>query len=73
MIVGVSFDTVEEQKAFAESEQFPYTLLADPARKKGAANLIAPDGTIARAYDLNASTALDEHAADLLADITALN
>jgi len=35
--------------------------------------LIAPDGTIARAYDLNASTTLDEHAADLLADIAALS
>ena len=92
MIVGASFDTVEEQKAFAESEQFPYTLLADPDRTMGEAYevlrpadgglaafplrisyLIAPDGTIARAYDLNASTALDQHAADLLADITALN
>ena len=37
MIVGVSFDTVEEQKAFAESEQFPYTLLADPDRTMGEA------------------------------------
>ena len=92
MIVGASFDTVEEQKAFAESEQFPYALLADPDRTMGEAYevlrpedgglaafplrisyLIGPDGTIARAYDLNAPTALDEHAADLLADIATLS
>jgi len=92
VIVGASFDTVEEQKAFAESEQFPYALLADPDRTMGEAYevlrpedgglaafplrisyLIGPDGTIARAYDLNASTTLDEHAADLLVDIAALS
>jgi peroxiredoxin len=92
VIVGASFDTVEEQKAFAESEQFPYALLADTDRTMGEAYeatrpaddglaayplrisyLIAPDGTIARAYDLNASKTLDEHAADLLADIAALS
>ena len=92
MIVGASFDTVAEQKAFADSEQFPYVLLSDPDRTMGEAYevlrpadgglaafplrisyLIAPNGTIARAYDLNASTTLDEHAADLLADIAALS
>ncbi len=29
MIVGASFDTVEEQKAFADEQDFPYALLSD--------------------------------------------
>ena len=37
MIVGASFDTVEEQKAFAESENFPFALLADTDRAIGEA------------------------------------
>ncbi len=91
MIVGASFDTVEEQKAFADDQGFPYALVSDPDRVMGRAYeverdpdhpfaalpqrityLIAPDGTIAKAYDLNASKTLDEHADDLLADIAAL-
>ena len=91
MIVGASFDTVEEQKAFADSEGFPFTLLSDPDRTMGEAYeasrpaddqlvafplrvsyLIAPHGTIAKAYDLKGSKTLGEHAGDLLADIAAL-
>ncbi|MBQ91052.1 MAG: hypothetical protein CL441_06480 [Acidimicrobiaceae bacterium] len=91
VIVGASFDTVEEQKAFADSEGFPFALLSDPDRTMGEAYeasrpaddqlvafplrvsyLIAPDGTIAKAYDLNGSKTLGEHAGDLLADIAAL-
>ena len=29
MILGISFDTVAEQKHFAEDQSFPYRLLAD--------------------------------------------
>ena len=38
----------------------------------GMSRPIAPDGTIAKAYDLNGSKTLGEHAGDLLADIAAL-
>jgi len=33
----VSFDSVEDQQAFAEKESFPYLLLSDPDRTAGAA------------------------------------
>ena len=36
MILGISFDTVADQKAFAETEKFPYSLLADPEKSAGA-------------------------------------
>lgn len=35
-ILGVSFDTVEENKAFAEKFNFPYPLLSDTTRTMGA-------------------------------------
>jgi|TARA_Y100000590_G_scaffold300902_1_gene339236 peroxiredoxin Q/BCP len=35
VILGASFDTIEEQKAFAEKESFPYALLSDPDRAVG--------------------------------------
>jgi thioredoxin-dependent peroxiredoxin len=34
-ILGVSFDTVEENKHFAEKFKFPYPLLSDPTRAMG--------------------------------------
>jgi thioredoxin-dependent peroxiredoxin len=34
-ILGVSFDTVEENKRFAEKFNFPYPLLSDPTRATG--------------------------------------
>ena len=34
-MLGASFDTVEEQKAFAEAESFPFSLLSDPDRLMG--------------------------------------
>lgn len=37
MILGVSFDTVEENSAFAEKFDFPYHLLCDVDRKIGLA------------------------------------
>ncbi len=37
MILGASFDTVEEQLAFAEDQSFPYALLADSSKEAGEA------------------------------------
>lgn len=34
-MVGASFDTVEEQLAFAEAESFPFALISDPDRSIG--------------------------------------
>ncbi len=39
MVVGASFDTVAEQKAFVDGEGFPFKLISDP------------DRTVGRAYD----------------------
>jgi peroxiredoxin Q/BCP len=36
-ILGVSFDTVEENRAFAEKFQFPFRLLCDTKREIGMA------------------------------------
>ena len=36
-MVGASFDTVEEQLAFAEKEGFPYALIADTSKEVGEA------------------------------------
>ena len=90
-MVGVSFDIVEDQKAFAEEELCSFTLLSDPNRVMGEAYqvvrpsedpvpagfplrvtyLISPEGKIAAAWDLNASSSLGEHADEGLAEITA--
>lgn len=34
-MVGASFDTVEEQLAFAETESFPYALISDADKSVG--------------------------------------
>ena len=36
-MIGASFDTVEEQLAFAEKEGFPYILIADTSKEVGEA------------------------------------
>lgn len=36
-MVGASFDTVEEQREFADAEGFPYPLISDPDRAIGRA------------------------------------
>ena len=36
-MIGASFDTVEEQLAFAEKEGFPYILIADTLKEVGEA------------------------------------
>lgn len=66
-MLGISFDTVAENKAFAEKFDFPYRLLSDPDRVVGQAYaacasadapyakrityVIGPDGKIERAID----------------------
>ena len=66
MIYGVSFDTVKENKAFADKFSFPFLLLCDTDRAIGLAYgaartadegsakrisyLIGPDGSIAQTY-----------------------
>ncbi|RMH70336.1 MAG: peroxiredoxin [Actinomyces sp.] len=37
VIIGASFDTVAEQKAFAEAENFPYALISDTSHEIGRA------------------------------------
>ena len=65
-MLGVSFDTVEENAAFAEKFDFPFPLLCDTKRELGLAYgacddagaeyarrisyWIGPDGTVRRAY-----------------------
>jgi thioredoxin-dependent peroxiredoxin len=81
----VSFDTVEENRSFAEKFSFPFLLLSDTDRAigvpYGAADdpdarsarrisyLIGPDGTIERAYTKVRPAA---HPAEVLADLAEL-
>ena len=80
MIYGVSFDTVAENKHFAEKFNFPYPLLSDPTRAMGVqygaadpgtagnakrvAYIIGPDGKVKQVFP-KANTAT--FAADVLA------
>ncbi len=43
MIVGASFDTVAENRVFAEAQEFPYRLLSDTDRAVGRAYGVARD------------------------------
>lgn len=79
-ILGVSFDTVEENKRFAEKFNFPYPLLSDTTRTMGVqygaadstgagnakrvAYVIGPDGKVRNVFP-KANTAT--FAADVLA------
>lgn len=81
-ILGVSADTVDSHKKFAEKHELPFTLLADPERKvitaygatgfifgKRVSFLIDPEGNIAKIYSkVNVKT----HASEILSDIKAL-
>ena len=65
-ILGVSFDTVEENRHFAEKFKFPYPLLSDPTKTMGVqygaadstsagnakrvAYIIAPDGKVRNVF-----------------------
>ncbi len=82
MVLGVSFDTVKENRAFAEKYHFPFLLLSDPDREIGLAYhaaqdpdqasadrityLIDPEGRIARAY---AKVDVKSHPEEVLADL----
>lgn len=85
MILGASFDTVAENKAFAEKFSFPFLLLSDPERELGLAYgaadtpdagyarrisyLIDPVGKVARVYDPVNPTS---HPGQVLEDLAAL-
>lgn len=80
VILGISFDSVEDNAAFAEKFEFPYRLLSDPERVIGVAYhavapgeqknakrityVIGPEGTITQAYE---KVNVQTHAADILA------
>ena len=80
MILGVSFDSVEANAAFAEKYSFPYLLLCDTSRDIGVAYhaaadrsasaarrisyLIDPQGKIAKAWK---KVDVSSHADDVLA------
>ena len=82
IVLGVSFDTVEENAAFAEKQSFPYPLLCDVNREIGISYgacddtgakyakrisyLIDEQGKIAKAYP---SVAPKEHPGQVLADL----
>ena len=83
MILGVSFDDVDANRAFAEKFSFPFKLLCDTEHKIGEAYgakaagkdtarrisyLIGPDRKIVKAYD---PVKPAEHPAQVLADLPA--
>ena len=85
VILGVSFDSNSDNKAFKDKFEFPFDLLTDNDKSAsttfgvatsdtGKANrvsvLIAPDGTIAKSY---ATVVPAEHADEVLADLASLN
>jgi peroxiredoxin Q/BCP len=83
-ILGVSFDTVAKNAAFAKKFSFPFPLLCDTSRALGLAYgacddakagyaqrisyLIAEDGKILKAYD---AVSPRSHPAEVLADLMA--
>ncbi len=83
-VLGVSFDSPEENRRFAQTEGFPFRLLSDDgglAIAVGAADardqatprrisyLVGPDGKVLRAYaSVNPAT----HAEEVLRDVSAL-
>ena len=85
MVLGVSFDTVDENRAFAEKFSFPFDLLCDTSRAIGLAYgaadaadagyarrisfLIDPAGQIVRAYE---KVNPQTHVAQVLEDLAAL-
>ena len=81
MILGASFDTVEENAAFADKFSFPFKLLCDTSRTLGRAYgaerdpnrgpkrisyLIGPDQKIVKAYE-TVNTA--EHPGEVYEDL----
>ena len=85
VIVGVSFGSDIDNKAFKEKAEYPYDLLTDNDKSASTtfgvvtsdtgnpsrvSVLIAPDGSIAKTYDTVAPV---EHADQVLADLTSLD
>ena len=84
-MVGASFDTVEQNGAFADKFSYPFPLLCDTERKMGLAYgacdapdagyarrvsfLIDENGTVLHAY---ASVKAAEHPAEVLCDLDAI-
>ncbi|MFH0805221.1 MAG: peroxiredoxin [Patescibacteria group bacterium] len=81
-ILGVSADTAEQHRAFADRYSLPFTLLADTQRKtihdygadgllfpKRVSFLINPDGNIAQLYP---TVKPSEHAGQILSDLNTL-
>jgi len=64
-VLGVSFDTVEENRAFAEKFDFPYKLLCDTERELGLAYSAAR--TADEGYARRISYVIDEEGRVLLA------
>ena len=85
MILGASFDSVEDNRAFAEKFSYPYKLLCDVDKKIGTAYgafdeskpnyprrisyLIGPDRKVERAY---AKVDPSKHPDQVLADLRAI-
>jgi thioredoxin-dependent peroxiredoxin len=80
-IFGVSFDSVEDNRKFAEKLHFPFRLLSDPRREMGVAfgaadkrdtayarrvAYLIENGKITHAYDVKDPAG---HAARVLADV----
>ena len=88
MILGASFDTVAENRSFAEAQEFPYRLLSDVDRTVGAEYGVArPADDRYSEYPRRMSFLIDpdgvvravydvtdvrEHADDVLADLRLL-
>ena len=88
MVLGASFDSVEENRGFAADQGFPFRLLSDPDRTVGRAyGVVRPDGDQYAAYAMRYSFLVDpegviarvydvhdvnRHAADVLADLERL-
>lgn len=84
-ILGVSFDTVDENRAFAEKFSFPYKLLCDTDRAVGLAYgacdepgagfakrisyLIDPEGKIKQSWGTTSKLDVAKHADEVLREI----
>lgn len=83
-VFGVSYDTPEANRSFAEKNNLPFLLLSDRERSlakavgasrallpvpKRISYLVGPDGTVLKAYP---SVSPSEHAAEVVHDYRAL-
>ncbi len=89
IILGASFDTPAENKAFADEQRFPFQLLSDVDRAVGAAyEVVRPPGDQYGAFPMRVSYLIDPdgvirraygvadvagHADAVLADLAVLN